>query len=349
MKMIIKHPFLKVHHHVLDNLKTIHNLKEDIITTITKGLYSNFLQSWLYTDNEFVFKVNANKSCKVYIDINGVNDMYEIGSILYLIHKNEYTVYDQDLKRIIYSIRLNSIVEGFSEQYGICYITDNHDIKAIDFHTDGVYCFGKKKGTCCSIGKDINNKFYQDLLNENKLVVNGKEYDIPLPPRKTDTIVHSLNEKYIVVQVRSDDEQNWYSLFDKKSEKFTKWCSMECFIKIEYLCLINKIQVYYDDCILILSNTDLQNLFRDGCFNALLFSIDRGNDSMIYYGTQCCLNEDQSYIVYINNDKLMATMTHFPYTMHILCDIPQPVVYIGVNLFEILIQFEDLSLILLTL
>lgn len=341
MKYNITIPFLPVKIHVMDQVKTKYPVNLQMVT-LKKSVYSRTCNCWISTDYENVYKIEKHK-CSILIENINVYDICEIQNSIYLIHENGYTVYPQ-----IYKVNFDGLVQNMNVREA-CIIGNENKYMIVDLFSDEVYNFKRHHNASCIITKNINNKFCYDYVIDNKLYINERN-EFKIPSHVLGDPIHSFefsNEKFIILKVSNYFTKHWYILFDKQNAHFKDWLYMKEINNFIYFSEINKTLVEYDELLLLLSNEDLYDLFCGKSFEKILEKIDSKCDSIMYSidkHSKYSFNHDKSYVYYINNNKLMATMTYFPYDMHILCNLNKEVSYITSYNYEILIQYTDLNI-----
>ena len=346
-------PHIPVKIHVMDNVNKVNTVQQNQRAEIVASLQSTHY-GWLYTDGIHLYKIHNNtKSITLQANLTECYNLCEVQKDIYIIHEDGYSIWKADNQIVI--ISFDSLITGFSQKYLTCYTMNEEKYTTINFETGDVQSFDRQSNTSCIIVRDVNNNTLQTLFENNNLHVFGKVYTVPTHPVLDHTAwynINVVNEHYIVVESSSDFVKNWYILFDKKTQTFGHWTYMKSIDDIQYLMTINKIMICYEDIILITSNSDFKNLLTNTSLEQLLLSIDKGCNSMVYHkdsGTLYCINDDESYVVYISNNRLIATMTCFPYKMHILHTLTNKVVHLKIHFHEVLIQYDNLDIVLITL
>jgi hypothetical protein len=225
--------------------------------------------------------------------------------------------------------------------------------KVFDLVTGDLTQF-ENDGYPCMIGKDINEKFYIVKVYNNTLIIDNASYVIPknIYTETTMYSVEMVNHKFVLLKLHNDFVKNWYILFDKCAKSYSSWIHLKSITDIQYLMKKNKVMIVYENMILILSTREFKSIFESNSIENLLVSIDKGCQSMVYHidkNSAYCVNNDDSYVVYVNNNTLMATMTCVPYSMHICCKLrSEKVVHMKICYHEILLQYDDLSIDIVT-
>ena len=341
MKYNITIPFLPVKIRVMDQVKTKYPVNLQMVT-LKKSVYSKTFNCWISTDFENVYKIEKYK-CSILLENIVVYDIYEIQNSIYLIHENGYTVYPQK-----YTVKFDGLVQNMHVREA-CIIGNQKNYTAVDMFSGEVYNFERHYNASCIITKNINNKFCYDYIIDNNLYIN-EENEFKIPSHVLGDPIHSFefsNEKYIILKVSNFFTKKWYILFDKQNQQFKDWLYLKEINNFIYLSEINKTVVEYEELLLLLSNEDLYDMFCGKSIDKILEKIDSNCESIMYSidkHSKYSFNNDKSYIFYINNNKLMATMTCFPYEMYILCKLDKHVNYITSYSYEVLIQYTDLTI-----
>ena len=345
MKLKTKNPCLPAYVHVMDNLNKTHTVNTHV--TVTVSLYCEPLNCWLYTDNECEYTLKGTKST-VYIQYSdAIYNMCLVNELLYLVHENGYSVHNIKTKTKVV-LRYDAVVQCVSPIYNICMLANKEYYKIVDLVSGSFTQFENKNDTMYIIGQDINNNMYKYTLCNNKLSVNNKVYNLPAFFSDDFHSFIGLSDTIILIE-----HCNWFIIFDTRRSQFGHWVYLDSVLNVDYIVYANKISIEYEDSLLLLSTSDFQALFFEKTsIQSLLVAIDKMSNSMVYNkdkNTLYCTNEDQTYLFYIYNNKLMATMTCAPYKMHILYELNQPVIHMNASYSNIFIQYKDLSILLITI
>jgi hypothetical protein len=312
------------------------------MVTLKKSIYSKIYNCWISTDYENVYKIEKSKFSTL-LENTTVYDICEIKNSIYLIYENGYTVYPQE-----YTVRFHGVVQDMYVNE-TCIIANSSEFTIIDLYNGEVTNCERHKDSMFIINKNINNNYTYDFIIDNKLYINTQKV-FEIPAHILGDPIYSFefsNDKYIILKVSNFFSKKWYTLFDKRNSQFTTWIFMREINNFLYFPKINKTLVEYDEFLLILSNEDLYDMFKGKSFNEIIKKIDKGCNSMIYSidkKSKYSINCDETYLFYIKNKKIMATMTCFPYDMHILCRLDKQVNYITSHNYEVLLQYTDLSI-----
>ena len=345
MKLKMKNPCLPAYVHVMDKLNKTHTVNTHV--TVTTSLYCEPLNCWLYTDNECVYALKGFKSILYIQYTQAIYNMSIINNDLFLVHENGYSIYNIKTKTKVVA-KYDAIVQNVSSFYKICMLANKEYYKIVDLVSGSFTQFENKDDTMYIIAHDINNKIHIYTVCNNKLTIDNKVYNLPAFSSDKFHSFIGLSDTILLIQ-----HGNWFIIFDTKCAQFGNWVSLDSVLNVDYLVHVNKISIEFEDSLLLLSTSDFQAMFCEkNSIQKILLLVDKMPNSMVYYkdkNTLYCTNEDQSYLFYIYNNKLMATTTFYPYKMHILCDLTQSVLHINANYSNVFIQNNDLSILLITL
>jgi hypothetical protein len=343
MKTFRKIPSLQVKIHVMDNVKEkrqfLHMNSISNFVEYDASYFSKNLNSWIYSNNQKLY----DEKHKILDTVENILFITEIKSDCILFHHNGYTLFDTSSKEIV-SIDLHAELLGISNKHKLVFFEDMSFVYVIDLFSGNKTGFAKEDNTYICISMDLNDNLYCIYIQNTKLKINNTVYKIPeCVLSESYYVVAFDNEKFTLVTVQNGD---WYILFDKSTKSFSKWIYLENARNIYYLSCVNKVLLQYKNMFLILKNKDFSNLFESVSIKELLYTIDKGCESMVYFIDKYSLfrlNNDESYIYYICNNQLMATMTCPPYKMHIVCQLNKKVIHLNVSDFDVLLQYDDLT------
>ena len=336
--------------HVMGILHQVYPIFQTIRGTLIDSTYSTFLNTLLFTDGIKVYKLKPGKIYKfveMFSSTNEIIGIYEMNSTLYLFHCDGYTSYRMD-DESRFTITFDKQIIAFHKKCENLYMQNMNTLTCFNIYRNTVDNFSYDVNESLIIVPLLNNKLRKVSVSNNKLCVDNSMYNIPESVLGKDIWYNFeiANENAIVLEVCSDFTKNWYILFNIKTKTFSNWIYHKHIIQIISL-YIPKTLIVYENMILILSFMDFYSLFQNTGLKQLLFDIDKGNNSMVYYrdkNTVFCLDSDERYIYYIYNKSLMATNTSFPYDMHILCKLKDEIFSMNVHNNEVLLQYKNLDI-----
>lgn len=324
---------------------TIHKIHQSPKEVIASSHYSVKENAWYFTNCESLYKINhTNKVVKLF-DIDEAYNIYE-NDKLYVIHSNGYSI----IENVPIRITFDKNVIGLSKQNHSLYLHKYNEMSHLDLKSGEILNFNVQREESILIGVDINLKPYKVSICGGFVFYKDKQLEIPQRVCGENVLYNFelANERTIVIHVYNEF-CTWYIKLDMQSGKFGDWICTKFINRIISL-QIPKVLLEYDSMLLILSYKDFDSLLSGKPISDLLFEIDNGNDSMVYYRDNTsiyCISDDNMYVYYIHNNKLMVTSTIAPYSMHVICELNNNVVHMDVCTNEIFIQYKNLDLILI--
>lgn len=331
----------------MDISRKVHPVTQSYRTNIHDCVFCDYLKAWIYLDDTALYKIENYKVKQLLQVSNECVGLYCIDSCIYIIDTDGYTCYNVKTG-LCHKVSFDKMVCGFSSKYACLYLKNNSQVQIVKIDTNETWTYDLLSNINYCFAWDLNYNHQKVYIDNNQLVIDYSYYMIP------DNVLGEirwynfeiLNEAFIIIEMCNDFAKNWYILFDMIQRTFTKWYYLKSINHIASL-ITNQHMIVYDSEILILTSNDLVSLFSNKSLNDLHLRIESGCESMVYHKDKhspYCLDKHEKYLYYINNNKLMATRTCAPFTMHLLCNLDEIPVLLYAENDQVLIQYENLDI-----